>query len=804
MSVVATAPKTGTLSLEGAGLLVPTLQSETLPIKRIETAPCTQACPAGINVKAYVSMVAERRFADALEMVRRRCPLPGICGRVCDHPCETACTRGRFDEPVAIRALKRFVADMEEEFPKLDVPQQRKSSARVAVIGSGPAGLTAAFDLAMAGYPVTVFESEAQPGGMLRYGITSYRLPRDVLDAEINHLVQAGIDIQTGRRLGGDLELDGLLSDGYKAVLLAVGAQKGRSLRVPGEDECPEVEDALAFLRRVNDGDYTPVKGKAVVIGGGSTAVEAARTALRLGASSCEILYRRYREELLAGDLEIKDAESEGINFRFLVTPTRVVSEGGRLKGLECVKIGLGEPDASGRRGPIVIPGSEFLVETDRVLAAVGQEADLSFVPPKSELLEGRWLAINPNTLMAPRAGVFAAGDVVTGPATLIKAIDAGHKAAESIRHYIEDGKPGFEEEPPHLRRPAEYELPDLPPVEAKRLWPATVPPKPGREFEEVEQVFTAEQAVEEAKRCLRCGPCDACRVCAPSCRRRYVMLSTPKEDGAPSGPTAFVRVPGNVAMGLSADEPTSGWLLPVIRPGALGEVDTSIGMPIDLLPGRVYVNEARCRGCGQCVDVCPFDALSLSNGRNREPKARLEPALCRGCNLCTAVCPTDAIIAGALSSDWWESRLRDIFETTSSAKAAKPPYVVLACERRAGVIEPMLGERGARTEVIRFRCTGQIDAGMLLELYRRGAGRILVAGCQSERCRFGSGAELAAEQVERARSTLRSLGGDADRITCDWSKSLADDSLEQPLKSITESTRKRSGPKPRSEMNRR
>ncbi|MEJ2086744.1 MAG: FAD-dependent oxidoreductase, partial [Acidobacteriota bacterium] len=417
-------------SLAGSSLVVPEVQSEPLPIRAVRPAPCTRACPAGINVKAYVSLVAERRFADALAVVRQRCPLPGICGRVCPHPCELVCERRGVDAPIAIRLLKRFVADYETEAPELQLPRETHRE-KVAVVGTGPAGLTAAYDLALAGYRVTAYESEGRPGGMLRHGITSYRLPREVLDREVETLCKVGIDIRTGCRIGVDLGLEELLGQGYDAALLAVGAQLGRRLDLEGEDRCDQVIDALAFLRRVNEGDRTAPGDRVVVIGGGSTAVEAARSALRLGARSVDILYRRYREELLADPEEIAAAEAEGIAFRFLVTPHRILRDSGRLRALECVRVGLGEPDSSGRRRPIEIPGSEFLVATDRVLIAVGQEVDLDFLPPEFEprVASDGLLGADPTTMMTAWHGVFAAGDAVTGPATVIDAIAQGHQA---------------------------------------------------------------------------------------------------------------------------------------------------------------------------------------------------------------------------------------------------------------------------------------------------------------------------------------------------------------------------------------
>lgn len=779
MSAVAI-PRPSEVELEGRGLLIPALHPSPLPLRRIAPAPCTQACPAGVNVKAYVSLIAERRFPEALEVIRRRCPLPGICGRVCSHPCEAACERGKEDEPIAIRSLKRFVADLEREYAGPVPPPGPDRPGRAAVIGAGPAGLTAAYDLRLAGHPVTVFEAAPEAGGMLRYGITAYRLPREVLDAEIGVLERAGVEIRTRQRLGRDVEIEALLHDGYAAVLLAVGAQFGRPLSVAGPESCPGVEDALEFLRRVNGGDRTPPGRKVVVVGGGSTAVEAARAALRLGARSVEILYRRYREEMLAGPEEIEVAESEGITFTFLVAPSRIVAEGGRLVGLECVRVGLGEPDVSGRRRPLLIPGSEFVVHADRVLAAVGQEADLDFLRgPKREraVRDGRLVA-DPDTTMTDLPGVFAAGDAVSGPATVIEAIANGHRAAESIRHYIEDGRPDIRDERPELRAPAEYGVPDAPPLKAMRVRPALALPGPGREFGEVEQALSADEAVSEARRCLRCGPCGECRICAPSCSRRHVMLRLPPADGASHGPTAIVRAPAGMALSLPADRASSGWLLGKVRPATLPEVDLSSAAAVELRPVRSHVVADRCRGCARCVEVCPFAAISMR--ANGSAEAVIEAALCRGCNLCSAVCPTKAARPTALSPEWWGSRLEDVFRTSPAQ-----PLVVLACQRRAGALEAALERDGALVEVVRFRCVGQVDAAMLLALVKLGARGVLVSGCVPDRCRFGSGGRLAMEQVERARRVLALLGAGPDRIACDWSPGRAQDPLDEPVRRL-------------------
>ncbi len=725
-------------------LTVPELQVDPIPVEEVAPAPCTRACPAGVNVKAYVSLIAEGRFAEALAEVRRRCTLPSVCGRICHAPCEPACRRSAFDGPLAIRALKRFVTDVGDGGEVAPAPITRDQA--VAVIGSGPAGLTAAHDLRLGGYPVTIFEAKPELGGMLRYGIADYRLPPDVLDDEIAAVLGAGIDVETGHAISSYEDVTALMEGGYDAVLVAVGAQRGRLLAIPGEDDTAAVEDALGFLRRVNEGDRAPIDGKVIVIGGGSTAIEAARTALRLGAGPVEILYRRSRDEMPAGHEEVAQAEAEGVTFRFLAAPQRAVIQDGRLSGIECIEMELGAPDDDGRRRPVPIPDSTFFTEAGRVLAAVGQEAVLDFVPDDDAAMVDRGLLVADGaTSMTRWWGVFAAGDVVSGPATVIEAIAAGHDVAASIAAYLETGTP---QRPRSLPPPAvEYGLADPPPVEAPPLRPRILGLEPGAEFIEVEQAYTADDAVAEARRCLRCGPCSECAACAVTCDRRHLLVGL-----APDGATRPRRwLPLRTTMAVAARLRTNG-----SAAAGVAAAPDAIDAAVEVRPVVVDYVEERCRGCALCLDVCQFGALELRDPDDPESRVVLDPAACRGCALCAAVCPTAALKPAAHADAWWDAVLGGIFEP--GGDDGEGAAVVVTCDTH-----PPAG-RDADGDVVACRCVGQVHPGMLLELARRGATRITVETCAD--CRFENGARLAQQHVDETRALLAALGGDAASVT--------------------------------------
>jgi NADH-quinone oxidoreductase subunit F len=479
--------------------------------KDLVRARCINACPAGIDVPSYVSLIAQGRYAEALEIHRDRNPFALTCGRVCPAFCESKCRRGDIDEPIAIRMVKRLMADHEIEKPwtpkKLEGPKDKK----VAVVGAGPAGLTAALRLAQLGYGVTVFEKLPIPGGWMAVGIPEYRLPRSVLNKEIDNIKRAGVEIRLNQELGKDFTVDDLLDkQGFSAVVLAIGATKSRRLGISGED-LPGVYHGTEFLKDAALGKTPDVKGKRVaVVGGGAVAVDAARTALRLGASKVHIIYRRTREEMPAWKEEIHAAFQEGIQFHFLTNPVGVLGPEA-VTGVECHLQKLSEFDSSGRRRPIPIEesefeGAEFVLDADILIPAIGQISDLDCIDGKKGI-DSSWgdrIAVNPS-LATTRERVFAAGDLALGPATVVEAVAQGNKVAVSVDNFLKEQR---------IERPqyvSDYrEIPQLFNLEnyaeAKRPPMRELPVVERiRNFAEVEAGFDEPKAREECKRCLRC-----------------------------------------------------------------------------------------------------------------------------------------------------------------------------------------------------------------------------------------------------------------------------------------------------------
>ncbi len=406
-------------------------------IDRKGTPPCTASCPIHVNAQGYIALISAGKFEEALALVREKNPFPGITGRICTRPCEGACRRKDVDESVAIDGLKRFLSDRDGN-GKADVNIPEKNGKNVAIVGSGPAGLLAAHDLRKMGHGVTVFEGLPVAGGMLAVGIPEYRLPRDTLNREIEYLLRMGVELRLNTRVGAGLSFRDLKAQGFEAIFIATGAHQSRKLGLEGEN-ARGVIHAVDFLRKVALGELIKAGEKVIVVGGGNAAIDAARTALRLGSREVTIAYRRTRNEMPAQIEEIEEAEEEGIKIEYLTAPTKLIVEDGEVRGMECCRMELKEPDESGRPRPVPIPGAEFRIEADMVIPAISQSPDLSFLSGKDgfKTTPTGGIAADPLTLETGVEGIFAGGDLVTGPQTYIDAMAAGRKAAISIDRYL-------------------------------------------------------------------------------------------------------------------------------------------------------------------------------------------------------------------------------------------------------------------------------------------------------------------------------------------------------------------------------
>jgi heterodisulfide reductase subunit A len=500
----------------------------TYSIMRAGQPPCENACPAGVNVCGYMNLAGLGKFDEALALVREKMPFAAICGRICFHPCETACKRGQIDQPLSICYTKRFLGDRELENGEFNHPPQKEARPdKVAVVGAGPAGLSAAYYLALEGYPVTVYEKLPVAGGMLAVGIPDYRLPRDILNAEIKNIESLGVTIKTGVSFGSDVTFESLEKDGFKAFFVATGLHKSTSLRVEGDD-LDGVIGGVDLLRRVSLGEEVTIGKKVVIIGGGNVAIDCARTCWRLGAEEVIVLYRRTRAEMPASDWEIEEAEHEGVKLHFLAAPTRLVGEDGRLTALESIQMELGQPDESGRRRPVPVEGSESLMAVDNVIPAIGQTADTKMLAATG-LDVDRWGMIQTDgeSLVTSRTNVFAGGDCSLGAASFVEAVAHGRQAARSIHHHLAHGglRPIDPKETPMDKAVTEEERERARPIQ-RQIMPSLAVEKRQQGFPEVELGFTAEMAQAEGQRCLSCSICCQCGECERNCGPQAIDLS--------------------------------------------------------------------------------------------------------------------------------------------------------------------------------------------------------------------------------------------------------------------------------------
>ena len=535
-------------------------------ISKKGTSPCKYTCPADTSAQGYIALIAQQRYDEALEVIKQYNPFPATVGRVCHHPCETECNRGKLDSPVAICALKRFVADtiydkwdregkpIEDRelhpYPEAPAELPPEERRRIAIVGAGPTGLTAGHFLARMGYQVTIFEALPVAGGMARVGIPAYRLPRDVLNREIDEILSLGVQLKLNHPIR---DVNKLFDEGFSATFLAIGAHEPQKLRIPGEDEAKGMFHGVPFLRAVALGEEVPMGDRVVVVGGGNTAVDTARTARRLGSDQVTIIYRRTRAEMPANAWEIDEAMEEGIGLEILAQPVEVLSKNGHVSALRCVRMELGEPDASGRRRPIPIEGSEFDIACDAVVAAIAQAPEISFLDEDHGLQITRWgtFKVNPATLETNREGIFAGGDAAAGPGALIEGIAAGRRGALSIDRYLR-GVPL--QTPRELMPLPEAELTEAEIAEmvargkidltARVETPKAAITERVGDFREVELCLSEQQALTEAQRCLSCGLCSECYQCVLACKAHAIdHQQAPYEETLDIG--AVVLAPG-------------------------------------------------------------------------------------------------------------------------------------------------------------------------------------------------------------------------------------------------------------------
>lgn len=732
---------------------------ELLPL---EPSPCTLACPTRINVRGYVSLTAEGLFEQALRLIREQNPFPGVCGRICPRPCEAACRRGEFDEPVAICALKRFVADFEMKRGINFVHTARiPTKERVAVIGAGPAGLSAALELMRSGYPVTVFEASDRPGGMMNV-IPAFRLPRGIVRREVEAIIGSGIELVTGKLFGRDISWKGLRRCGYRALLLATGAWRPEwKWSSPSDKNSIHSLELLAYnsitSSKFEDMSHSasPAGGghhaagragrilsrmrnaRVIVVGDGSMALDTARTAVRSGSRSVRLVISRSRGLAPAPVSDLDAAEKEGVRMTFLARPVRLLRRGGAAGGVRFIRLKEVVGDDTGRCGLVERKGSEFDVEADILIDAYARSVDRAALSGEEGLdfTGGGTLAVRRDTLAAGPGGVFAAGDLVSGPRSVVEAIASGRKAARAIEEHL-GGK----------HRPAvsvpggfgdsrrEFVLDRFPASTSPRAVTALEEAKlRKRDFREVERGFSQLAARLEARRCLRCGPCSECEVCGDICEKKDIRLAVSgglvltvhagREFWSPEPATALVEYGG--------------------RKSEAGVVRTVCD-----------VTSGSCLGCGRCEDLCAYKAVRVELVAGGRFAAVVNGIACKGCGNCVSVCPTGAM--DQLSFE--RARLFDDI----SAVVSGVTRVVFAC-RWAVSAEPRLPDG---TILIETMCSGRVTPAMLLEAVRLGSPSVMVCRCIEDACHYGFGSGCGRRSAERARDLLCLLGLDPGLIS--------------------------------------
>jgi len=540
---------------------------------KLAPAPCQMACPAGIDIPTYVTLIGHGKDAEAIEVIRRDNPFPWVCGLVCTRPCEFMCVRGRIDTPVSIKFLKAFAAERAFSERHYENPvRQPDKNRKVCIIGAGPAGMTAAYYLAVMGYGVRVIEALPMAGGMMMVGIPRYRLPREVIDREVAMIEALGVEFVFNTRFGVDVTFEQLKKEGFEAFFVAIGAHSSFKLGIPGEKDFPQVVDAVELLKNVALGERHMPGRRVVVIGGGNVAIDVARTCIRLGCEEVTIAYRRTRAEMPADEEEVEQAEEEGVKISFLTVPVEIVGEDGRVTALKCLRAELIARKGSSRKSPVPVEGSDFFMDADAVVPAIGQIVDSSCMQELAglEWTRRRTIHVAMASMETSLEGVFAAGDAVLGPATVIEAIGGGKKAADAIDRYL-SGIPQPKMPPVPVRRgrvdwievPASTKMvlkrPEMPLLNIDRRRTT---------FQQVELGYSENMVREEARRCLRCDICRRCGDCVAVCRDKMEINA--------------------LQLGyLNFDHP----------------VKTDFRL-----------TEERCIACGACAENCPNEAMRIED----------------------------------------------------------------------------------------------------------------------------------------------------------------------------------------------
>lgn len=649
--------------------------------------PCVGACPAETDCQGYVGLIANGQINEAVALIKEKLPLPASIGLVCPHPCETACRRNLVEDPVAIAALKAFAGcyDLNEGKP-IRAQQTAASGYKIAIVGSGPAGLTAAYFLTLRGHQVKIFEAMPETGGMLRYGIPEYRLPKSILDQEINLIKAMGVEILTDTRIGRDINLD-YLQEQYDAVFLGIGAWSSTAIGCKGEDT-PGVIGGIDFLRQVALKRPVFIGKRVAIIGGGNTAMDAARTAVRLGAAEVMVIYRRTRAEMPAEDIEIKEAEEEGVIFKFLAAPLEILAEGERVSAIKVQKMQLGEPDSSGRRSPVPIAGEEEIIPVDTVIAAIGQQVNASGLPGVSL---DRWgnMQVDESSMMTNLGGVFAGGDAVTGPKIAIQAVAQGHRAADAIHNFL-NGTPNQQNTQFRVEKVAEREdYADCPKQERVALYHAN-PQQRRSNFQPVTHLYSMEEAMREAQRCLECGCADyfECKLLA------YANDYKVKPHRWNGEKHRVVKIKDHPLINREPEKCILCGLCvrvcdEVVGPAALGLVHR--GFETVVLPEfGLDLQQTKCISCGQCVAVCPTGALTEKTYIKKPVPLQTRTTVSR-CSWCSLSCSILAETRG--------DQIIRVLPSQGEMLCSRGRFVWQELEQNR-VNQPMIRENGSWKEV--------------------------------------------------------------------------------------------------------